>query len=262
MTALTALVTPFQKGNPLVDKAVYLFWFAVIFLVWQFATPVGFPTPYQTWEAFKVLLFEDGLVPNTWASLQVQLEAMALATVISLTLAYLSAVKGVKPLVNILCALRGVAPVAFVPLLMKTITHDGHNLKIALMTIAIAGFYLTAMKREVESTAKADLDYAYTMRAGPWGALKEMTILGKLHIAYDAMWQNFLMGWAMLVTVEAIVQGGGGIGRLMYHDQRHSNLASLLALIIWSAVIGLAVDTISRWLGRKIFRHVPKEGGQ
>lgn len=255
---ILSLFVPFAKGRG--RMLAMSGWVLIIFLVWQFATPKSFPKPAETWDAFQVLLFEDGLLPNTGISLAIQLHAMLIATITSLVLAYASSAKGIKALVDLLCATRGIAPSALTPFIMMIVTRDGYYIKVSLMVFAIAAFFLTAMVREVAAIPQTSLNYAYTLKFKSWGMVWETVVLGKLHVAYEILTQNFLMGWAMLLTVEALVQGGGGIGRLMYHDQRHSNLPSSLALIIWDAVFGLLCDTILKQ-GRKLFPYVPKEGG-
>ncbi len=258
MKMLKKFFTPFANGS---KKSLKLFWcltVLVIFGGWTFFRPATFPSPWQVFEAFQTLLFEDGLIPNTFSSLTVLLVAMLFATIISLTLAYAASTVAFRPTASIIAATRALAPSALVPFAMLIGIVDGYYIKVAIMTFAVTVFYLTALKADVLSTPIETLSYGHTLRLKGWRALLELVVLGRLHVAYDLLSQNFLMGWAMLLTVEAIIQGGGGIGRLMYHDQRHSNLASLLGLLIWSGLFGLLMDLLFKQ-GKRLFVYIPKE---
>jgi len=262
MNAIKRIFTPFQAISKLQEKLVILAWAMIAFLVWLYLMPLGFPKPRATWEAFIELMTQEGLVVHTWSSLTVQFQAVAFAVVISLTLSYLSVIKAFKPVVNFISAWRGVSPGALVVLTMVAFARNGHNLKVILMAFAIGTFYLTAMARVVADTTQASINHAYTLKMGPWTTTWEVVVRGRLHMAWEALVQNNLMGWSMLMMVEGLVQSEGGIGRLMYNDQKHSNLPSLLALALWSGTVALTFDLILRRIGKRLFKYVPKEAGQ
>lgn len=250
---------PHQKISKQQKWLISAGWVLALFVVWQFLAPLGFPKPVSVWDAFNELLFEDGLLVHTGVSLKVQLEAVIIATSISLFLAYSSVTGFMRPAVNFLTTLRGISPGALVTPIFILLAKDGHSLKVILMAFAIAAFYLTVMRRAVAQTKRAELNHAYTLRMGPWRSTWEVIIRGKLDVAWEALVQNNLMGWSMLMMVEALVQADGGIGKLMFADNKHSNLPSLIALIIWSALICFVVSGAMWALGKVMFRYVPQE---
>jgi NitT/TauT family transport system permease protein len=111
-------------------------------------------------------------------------------------------------------------------------------------------FFVTSMADVVEQTPRGKLDYARTLRMGEWHVLWEQIVLGNLGAAFDIMRQNAAMGWLMLTMVEGLVRGEGGIGRLLLDQEKHFNLAAILAVQLVFLLVGIGQDLLIRWLKR------------
>ena len=221
---------------------VWAFWCAVLLFIWQFLLPVTLPRPLETLIELKRLWDSQGLAHELWSSYKVQILAITYGAVISLVIAYLTTLPVMRPLAKMLSVLRFLSLGAIVVFLTLAFMLDAHNLKLSLLTIGIGSFYLTGMLQVVEDVSKQNLDYARSMRMGPWESTWEQIILGKADQAVALLRQNAAMGWMMLTMVEGLVRGEGGVGTLLLNEGKHFNLQAIAAIILVLMIIALLQD--------------------
>jgi NitT/TauT family transport system permease protein len=225
--------------------------YAIAFgLLWLFSPFILLPTIGATWAAF-VEQWRDGLGGDLLVSVYANMQAIGFATVISLTLAYLTVLEGVRPLVDFLSKLRFLSMVGL-SFVFTVMTHSQHQLKLSMLVFSISVFYVTGMADVIASIPKEQYDLARTLRMGPWRVVWEVVVLGQIDKAFDVLRQNAAIGWMMLTMIESMVRSEGGIGARLTTANKHFYLDAVMAIQITILMLGLAQD----WLigaGKKLF---------
>ncbi|HKG92042.1 MAG TPA: hypothetical protein VKA84_09135 [Gemmatimonadaceae bacterium] len=209
--------------------------------------PAIIPGPARMLAAFRELVLRQGLAGELWTSLVLNLEALALSTVLSLLAAYGAAVPAVRPLTALVAKGRFLSLIGL-SFLFTVLVGGGHPLKLALLTFGMGVFFVTSMADVVVQTPRDRLDYARTLRMGEWRVLWEVVVLGNLGAAFDIVRQNAAMGWLMLTMVEGLVRGEGGIGRLLLDQEKHFSLAAIMAVQGVFVLVGIGQDSFIGWL--------------
>src|SRR6267378_3606753 len=212
----------------------------MLFFIWIFSPTVFLPKPKEVFQALGEMWME-GLGGELITSFYLNLEAIALATLLSLLMAYLTVIPFFRPIVTLLSKLRFLSMVGltFFFTLMAT---TGHELKLFLLVFSVSVFFVTGMAEVVASIPKEKFDLARTLRMGEWRVVWEVIVLGKADAAFDAMRQNAAMGWMMLTMVEGISRSEGGVGAMLLNQNKHFRLEAVFAIQIAILLIGLCQD--------------------
>ena len=212
----------------------------MFFLLWAFSPFVLLPTIGATWEAFKEQ-WGQGLMGELCISLFANLEALTIATLISLGLAYLTVLEGLRPIVWVLSKFRYMSMVGL-SFFFTVAAHNQHQLKISLLVFSVSVFYVTGMADVVASIPKEQYDLARTLRMGSWRTMWEVVVLGQIDKAFDVLRQNAAIGWMMLSMIESMVRSEGGIGAMLATANKHFYLDAVLAIQITILLTGLGQD--------------------
>jgi len=224
--------------------------FAVFLAAWHFSS-AAIPRPDEILAALHRLWQDQGLFAELETSFVLNLEAIALSTVITLGLAYLTVVPAVRPIVGAITKLRftGMVGWAFV---LTLATNTGHQLKLWMLVFGMTPFFLTSMASVVEQIPSERFDHARTLGLTEWRVVREVVIHGTLDQALEALRQNAAMGWMMLTMVEGVVRSDGGIGAMMLNENKHLALDAVFALILVVLLVGVAQDYAFGWLRRAV----------
>jgi NitT/TauT family transport system permease protein len=218
----------------------------IVLTIWVLNPGALLPSP---WDILKAIgsLYSNGLVPELLTSLYLNVQAMALACVISLGLAYLSVIPAMRPLILFISKLRflSMAGLTFVFTIMAT---SGHELKLSLLVFTVSVFFVTSMMDVVASAPQDEFDLARTLKMGEWRVVWEVIVLGRLDQAFDALRQNAAMSWMMLTFVESVVRSEGGIGAVLIDQNRHFHLDAVFAIQFVILFLGLAQDQAIAWV--------------
>ncbi len=259
---LKIVLTPNQVVSKKTEWILWGFWVVVAYISWQYFMPVVIPRPLEVIDAFQDLYFESGLAEHLWNTFTMQVEAMIIAVVLSLTLAYSFTFPIMRPVVKFLSTLRFISPGPLVIFLLLTIRPDGENLKLILFVFAMTVWYLTSMAQVVASVPISEFRHAYTLRMSEIQTVKEVIIYGRAHEAWEMLRQNSAMMWAMVPMVEALVRSGGGIGMLYANENKHLMLPQMMAIIFLLFVYGICMDFFFQVTGKKLFPYAfTKIGG-
>jgi NitT/TauT family transport system permease protein len=241
---------PALRPNQWVSRQTYLAiaaaWAVVVLLLWIFGGGF-FPTPARVFEALRQLIAEGGLLGELLTSLTLFAEALGLAALLSMGLAYLSVVPALRPIIGALTKARFLSLVGLT-FVVTMLVGGGHPLKLALLVFGISAFLLTSMMDVVGSVTTEKLDHARTLRMGDWRVVWEVVILGQMGLALDALRQNAAIGWMMLTMVEGISRSEGGIGALLMDQNKHFHLAGIIAIQGVFLVAGFFQDAFLAWL--------------
>ncbi len=226
-------------------------WAALVLAVWWGQPIAIIPSPYEVGVAF-VNLFTGGgqtpmIVPDMISSLKLNFEAIAISTVLSLGIAYMSALPAFKPMAAAATKLRylGLTGLTFLIGLLVTGTHD---LKLALLVFGMSTFYVTSMVSVVQAIPQEDIRHARSLRMGPWRAWLEVVVFGTVAEAIEALRQNAAIGLILVCTVEILAQSEGGLGVALRNVNRSFRMEDVFALQFLILFIGLGQDALFGWI--------------
>src|SRR5208283_3461096 len=212
----------------------------IFFLLWAFSPFVFLPSIGDTWAAF-VEQWQQGLGGELITSFEANLQAIGIACLVSLGLAYLTVLEGFRPVVTFLSKLRFLSMVGL-SFFFTVATKTQHQLKISLLVFSISVFFVTGMADGIESIPKEQYDLARTLRMGSWRTVWEVVVLGQIDKAFDVLRQNAAIGWMMLTMIESMVRSEGGIGAVLTTANKHFYLNAVFAIQITILLMGLGQD--------------------
>jgi NitT/TauT family transport system permease protein len=221
-------------------------WLVLTAAVWIWSPSVFLPRPAEVAGAFRDL-WANGLLDQLLTSVSLNLESIAIATLLSLALAYLGTIAAFAPPVAATGKLRflSLAGLGFAFTLM---TADGHALKVSLLVFFVAVFFVVSMADVIAAIPREQYDLARTLRMGNWQTLWEVVVLGQIDQAFVILRQTAAMSWMMLATAEGLAMSGGGIGVLLNTSNKHFHMAEVMALQLTILAVGLAQDYAIAWL--------------
>ncbi len=224
---------------------------ALLALLWVKSPLEAVPGPLAVVGALRELWFEQGLGPALAVSLSTSLEALVLATVLSLGLAYASVVPAFRPLAGVVSRGRflGLSGLTFVFMLSL---GGGQPLRLALLVFGLTVFLTTSLVAEVAAIPRARFDHARTLRMREWRVVWEVVVLGTADRALEVVRQNAAIGWTLLTTVEGLTRAEGGVGTLLLDQNKHLHLAEVFALQAVILAVGLGQDAALGWLRRAV----------
>jgi len=210
-------------------------------LIWWNSPFAVLPRPGEVLGAIQTLWMEQGLGPELWTSFTSNLEALAITTVLSLLLSYLTVLPIFRPVSNAISKGRflGLTGLTFV---FTLIFGGGHPLKISLLVFGMSVFFVTSMSAVIAEIPKERFDYARTLRMSEWQVVWEVVVLGTADNAFEVLRQNAAMGWMMLTMVESISRSEGGVGAMLLNQNKHFHLAEVFAIQGLILVVGMGQD--------------------
>lgn len=238
---------PFHRASG--GRGVILWCFTLGFLygVWTVIhqrNPI-IPTPKDVWDAWGSLLQHD-LLTRLWESYCLNLQALGLSTVISLSLAYLEVAPVFQPFVKILTKLRFLGFTGLT--LVFGMYAEARALQVLMLTFGMSVFFLTSMVDVVRSVPQKNIDHARTVGMGGWETTWHVVVRGTLDQAFLVMIQSAAMGWVMLTMVEGLVRSQGGVGVVLIDMNQRGKLAEIFAIILSIMAMGMAQDFLLRQL--------------
>jgi len=212
----------------------------IVLVLWFFSPFALLPKPGEVWSAFGDL-WEQGLGAELITSFYLNLQAIAVSTIVSLLLAYATVMPFFRPIVALLSKLRFLSLVGLT-FFFTLMARSGHELKLSLLVFSVSVFFVTGMADVINSVPKEMFDLARTLRMGEWRVVWEVIVLGQIDQVFDVLRQNAAMGWMMLTMVEGIVRSEGGVGTVLLDQNHHFRLAAVFAIQLTILLLGLLQD--------------------
>lgn len=214
---------------------------AIALLIWWQSPFEVIPRPNEVVKALGNLWMTQGLGQELWVSFTSNLQALAITTVISLGLSYLTVLPAFRPVVTAVSKGRfiGLTGLTF---LFTLVFGGGHPLKISLLVFGMTVFFVTSMASVVAAIPREKFDYARSLRLSEWQVVWEVVILGTADQAIEVLRQNAAMGWMMLTMVESISRSEGGVGAMLLNQNKHFHLAEVFAIQILILILGMTQD--------------------
>lgn len=236
-----------EKGDRRMIAAVVT---GIVVAAWALVPLPFLPSLSQVVHATHELWVNSDLGNELITSLLLNAEAITIAAVISLLLAYLWTIALFRPIVIFIGQMRflSLAGLGFAFTLM---TSSGHELKLFVLVFMVVVFMVVGMVDVIASIPKEQFDLARTLRMGEWQVLWEVVVLGQADQAFIVWRQNAAMSWMMIGTAEAMNMSGGGIGVLLITSQKYLHLAEIMALQLIVLFVGKVLqDQVIVWLRR------------
>jgi NitT/TauT family transport system permease protein len=215
---------------------------AILLFIWCSHSFVFLPSPGETLHSFGEL-WNEGLGTELITSFYLNLQAIGIALVASLFLAYASVVPFFRPLVSFLGKLRFLS-LAGLTFFFTMAATSGHELKLYLLVYSISVFFVTSMADVLSSIPKVQYDLARTLKMGEWRVVWEVIVLGQADKVFDSLRQNAAIGWMMLTMIEGMSRSEGGVGAVLLNQNKHFHLSSVMAIQILILVVGLGQDYV------------------
>jgi NitT/TauT family transport system permease protein len=244
------MFTPNQRTSAQHASVIALVWLLGTLLLLQIVPPPIIPRPLEIAEAWWVGVQNGSLVRALLASLMLNLEAVALSTVVSLAIAYSFVVPALRPAVLAVSKLRYLGFTGLTLAFM--LVASGHTLKLSMLVFGMSTFFVTSMLDAIAAIPRDTYDHARTLRMGPWRVVWEVVVLGTLDKVFESIAMNGAIGWIMLTQVEGLVRAEGGLGVLLLNDSRSFNLEGIYALQFTVFGVAIACDYGFRALGRLV----------
>jgi NitT/TauT family transport system permease protein len=220
--------------------------------VWLFVPWKAMPMPWEVWSAF-VRLWNQGFAVDLWTSFWLNVEALAISSILSVSIIYLSVSpyigKHIRPYLIAASKFRFMGMVGW-SLAFTIMFGGGHYLKIALMVFAMTGFMVTAMTSIVANIPQVRYDHARTLRMGEWRIVYEVVIIGTLAEMTLVVIQNAAIGWTILTMVESLSRSEGGVGVLLLGQNKFFKLDGIAAIQMSILCLALAQDAFLSFIHR------------
>jgi ABC-type nitrate/sulfonate/bicarbonate transport system permease component len=236
-------------------------WLVCTAVLWSRSPFVFLPKPAEVATALHDLWFYQDLGIELVASVQLNIESIAIATLISLSLAYLGTIAIFEPIVSFIGKLRFLSlyGLGFAFTIMAS---SGHELKVAILVFMVVVYFVVGMVDVIASIPQEQYDLAHTLRMGDWETLYEVVIFGQLDQAFIILRQTAAMSWMMVSVAESMSMSGGGVGALLLTSNKHFHMAEVMAIQIMILIVGLAQDALIGWLRTTCCPWVKKSRGK
>jgi NitT/TauT family transport system permease protein len=212
----------------------------MVLLLWAFSPFVLLPKPGEVFRSLGEL-WQQGLGSELITSFYLNLEAIAVSTIVSLALAYATVMPFFRPVVALLSKLRFLSLVGLT-FFFTLMARSGHQLKLSLLVFSVSVFFVTGMADVINAIPKETFDLARTLRMGEWRVVWEVIVLGQIDKVFDVLRQNAAIGWMMLTMVEGIVRSEGGVGTILLDQNHHFRLSAVFAIQLTILFLGLVQD--------------------
>ncbi len=222
-------------------RIIIAFQASILILIWINSPFKVLPQPMEVVEAFRNLWLNQGLSRELWTSFTLNVQALALTTLISLAFSYLTVLPFFRPVALAVSKGRflGLIGLTFVFTLM---VGGGRPLKLSLLVFGMTVFFITSMAAVVLEIPRERFDHARTLQMSEWQVVWEVVILGTADKAIEVLRQNAAIGWMMLTMVEGISRSEGGIGAMLLNQNKHFHIAEVFAIQLTILFLGLFQD--------------------
>ncbi|WP_375419378.1 ABC transporter permease [uncultured Hymenobacter sp.] len=225
---------------------------AILLLLWLFLPLQLFPSLGEVFRSLGDLITSQGLIQELWASMTTALQALAAATVLALGISYLTALPFFRPLAYAATKLRYLT-LTGLTFFMALMLSSGHQVKLSVLIFGATVYLVTGMTSVILSTTQEEMDHARTLGMSEWRSFLEVVVLGKLADMLEVVRQNFAIVWTLITLVETLYQSEGGIGLLLYKQNRYLHLDGVVAIQLVILATGAAQDYAFVLLRRVFF---------
>jgi NitT/TauT family transport system permease protein len=224
----------------------------LLLLLWAFYPMQMLPSLGAVLRALGELTTSQGLIPELWASMTTALQSLAVATGLALLISYLTALPFFRPIAYAASKMRYLT-LTGLTFFMAILLSSGHEVKLTVLIFATTVYLVTGMTSVILTTTQEEMDHARTLGMSEWRSFWEVVVLGKLDDMLEVVRQNFAIIWTMITLVETLYQSEGGIGLLLYKQNRYLHLDGVVAIQLVILATGALQDYLFGLLRRVFF---------
>ncbi len=233
--------SPFSKLSKNKLMVMLVIELIILFISWSFGTFAFLPKPLEVLSAFFRLCTEDSLLAELWTSLLLCIKSMAIATLVSALITYMSTIPAFRYIALFVSKGRFLSLVGL-SFFFVLLTSSGDSLKTSLLCFSVIVFFVTSFIDAIDKIDDEQYTLARTLGMNEWKALWYVVVRGKLSVLLEVVRQNFAMAWLMLSTIEVLSRSGGGIGVLLVTQSKYLKLDSIFAIQIMILILGILMD--------------------
>jgi NitT/TauT family transport system permease protein len=247
---------PLEDINKTGKNTILISWLVLLLSFWTICS-LGethlFPTPSQVLNGFKDL-WHEGLIVHLTSSLWLCAQAVFFSVLISLILAYSTALPFFKPVGTFISKLRFL-PLTGIAFYISIVINDARTLQVWVLVVFMSTFLTTSLMNMVKDIPQEEFDHARTLGCNRWETLWEVVIKGRFDYVFELVRQNLAIVWMMLVTVESILAAAGGLGFLIKNGDKLGDNGKVITLQIIIVLVGLSIDFGITKLRKSLFRY-------
>ena len=249
-------ITPLEEINTSGKTTILTTWLIGLLSFWvvcSFGEIHLFPTPKQVLNGF-IQLWNGGLVVHIASSIGLCAKAVFFSILISLILAYSTAIPLFKPIGMFISKLRFL-PLTGITFYIAIYLKDARAIQVGVLVVFMSTFLITSLMNMIKDIPEEEFFHARTLGCNRWETLWEVVIKGRFDYVFELVRQNLAIVWMMLVTVESILAAAGGLGLLIKNGDRVGNNGEVIAAQIIIVVIGLSLDFLITKARKLSFRY-------
>lgn len=212
------------------------------------------PNYNQIFKGFIDLYTDHNLIYHILKSLQLFFKGLFFALCVSLPLVYFSKNKWVKPIPTFLSKMRYLPMVGFT-YYASLVFNSSSNIQSLMLCFFLSTFLITSLLSLIDDIDVEEWQHAETLGLSQWQIIKEVIILGRLDYVIDIVRQNLAISFMMIVSIEMIMFGNGGLGTLLRTADKWDNQGRIVALQLIILVIAFISDISFNHLRKRYFRY-------
>ncbi len=230
----------------------YVLWALLFVGWWALFRPAVMPSFGDIIGSFEPLVKRHNLIGNWLSTVGLSLEAMAWSCLIATIISYLAVIPLFRPIAYAISKMRYMSFVGFAFLFMVALREPA-LIRVSLLIYGIVPFLVTSMTAIILSRDQMMFRYARTLNLSEARVVWHVLVRGVASDMLEAIRQNLAIAFVMIVTVEAKIRQGGGLGMLLYDvETRRADYAEVFAIqiLIFATAIGFDVLIMlaNRWL--------------
>ncbi|WP_395145201.1 ABC transporter permease [Armatimonas sp.] len=234
------IFTPNKVISPATFRLILLGEAALFLIIWLASPFKVLPRPGEVFTALGEL-WRGGIGQELIVSFGLFMQALALSTVISTCLAYLTVIPVFRPLALVVSRGRFLSLVGFS--VVFTLMFGGDRpVKLAMLTLGMSVFLLTSLLSIIAEIPRSQYDYARTLRLSEWRVVWEVVVRGTIDKVFDAVRQNAAITWTLLPMVEALYRSEGGLGVALDIQRKYFHMDKVFAIQLIVLCVGLFQD--------------------
>jgi nitrate/nitrite transport system permease protein len=218
------------------------------------------PGPLDAWEQLRIMVSdgfatsstgEQGVFLNLGDSLELALKGFGLAALVGIPLGLLAggsrhAWQAVNPLVQLL---KPVSPLAWFPIFLVAFKDTSEA---ALFVVFVCALWPMVLNTAV-GAASVPVDQRNVARVFRFGRrtyLRQVVVPHTVPSIITGMRLSMGIAWMVIVAAE-MLSGSTGIGFFIWNSYNGGNLAAVMAAIVLVGIVGVVLDTLFVYAGRK-----------
>src|ERR1044071_4580431 len=242
--------------GPFVRSNLAVVWLGLVLVLW-FLNPIkALPLPQEVLRAIARMWNNEqpaqGLAYNVYVTMKLNVVGIGYASIISITIAYLSVIPVFQPFNKMVQWMRYIPIIGF-NLVFLSLFTIGWPMKVAMLTTGMSFFLVTSMTAVVGAIPRMKYELARVLGYNDWQVFYSVVMRPTLPSMIDMIAQNAAIGWVMITAIETYNRTEGGIGSQIYSHSATNNLAEVYGYLMIIGVIAVLEDLFFSLIKRLFF---------